>query len=653
MVARDGQVSLMPARPLVGPSPTTAPCVGGGKGLGGSLGAPSGASQSPALLVLALWFFLGVSGVSASRRPEGQEGPAPGAGASPVSVAQELGRGGADSGVEAAIGGIAVEWRAVGELPPRLRAQVDAVVDSIEAGLTGLPREGSARRGRDRPGEQEWARAVVEVCVSAGYGEARARVLDGAGIELDVGPLSKLGAIRLFGAPANLADDLRFRLETLSGGRFETDVIVAELEWAAAALRERGHLFAALEPRVRRSAGGRLGLDVWVREGPEVRVEAVHVRGARRTSDETIRRAMGLAIADLAAPSALRDAAERLERLGYFSAIQGPRFVRGHGERGVGIEVGVEEARNRRAEGILGYRSRGGETVLTGSVDLALHNLFGSGRELDLRWLRPRSDETRLEVHWLERWLFGTDLSVGVGFRQYIEDSTYVDDQVSLDMRYPLSAAWEGSLEFGRRRIVPGSRRVGETPPASLTRSVTVAVGLFALDSALDPRRGARGQGSVELGRRDHESQVSGRGGVEGFWPLGLRGGLRLATNLGGIAGPRERPDLIPVGGVGTIRGYDQGVFRTSHYLLGSLEWRWRTGPGSHVSLFADGGVVGLDGGSSGDLLLDAFQWHRVFGYGLGLSIPSRLGMVGLDYGIARGESLASGRLHIGMTTDF
>jgi hypothetical protein len=41
------------------------------------------------------------------------------------------------------------------------------------------------------------------------------------------------------------------------------------------------------------------------------------------------------------------------------------------------------------------------------------------------------------------------------------------------------------------------------------------------------------------------------------------------------------------------------------------------------------------------------------FGYGFGLRIETRLGVIGIDYGLGEGRCLTSGLVHVGLTNKF
>jgi outer membrane translocation and assembly module TamA len=64
----------------------------------------------------------------------------------------------------------------------------------------------------------------------------------------------------------------------------------------------------------------------------------------------------------------------------------------------------------------------------------------------------------------------------------------------------------------------------------------------------------------------------------------------------------------------------------------------------SRFFLFVDGGQI-----ESKNQTIDLFR----VGYGFGLRIETRLGIMGVDYGLGRGDSWMRGKVHVGLINYF
>ena len=102
--------------------------------------------------------------------------------------------------------------------------------------------------------------------------------------------------------------------------------------------------------------------------------------------------------------------------------------------------------------------------------------------------------------------------------------------------------------------------------------------------------------------------------------------------------------DRHELGGANSMRGYREGELRTALGGWLNNELRYLVGSTSRVYPFFD--VA---------LLQEFGIWRPHAAYGAGLRIGSRLGVVGLDYGVPlrTGSSPLKGKLHFSLQTDF
>jgi outer membrane protein assembly factor BamA len=502
------------------------------------------------------------------------------------------------------------------------------------------------------------AEGLLDVCLADGFGDARVEVRGEQAnwfASIDPGPRWRLGEVRFSGSSLFSSDDLRARSDLRRGAPFHAEAVRRDLDQLLEEWGARGHLFARFEVHPQRAADAHVDLRIWVEDGPPVYLGRVVARGNQVTQVSTLRRAARLRSGELIDTRVLTTAADRLRRLGYFARVAEPRLLRGAAADTLDLELSVEEAATHAIEGVLGYApAEAGRTGrLTGFLHLSLHNIFGSGRELDLNWERIAAEEFTLDAVWRERWIFGSAASVLLNFAQVVQDSTYLEDRFGLDLTTPFGRKSEASLRFSRSRVVPGRRADRLVPAASRTRSVGFGWRHDGRDHALNPRRGLRIDATTDFGRRERRTLV--RSALFGVLHLpGMRRqswafGVRLLS-LEGTPGSIATPDLFRVGGSRTLRGYQEGSMRAARGGIGTAELRFHTAAASRVFLFADLGHLRLAGASDEGT---AFVWKTRMGYGLGARIGSNAGLLSIDYGVAAGDPISSGKIHLGMRNLF
>ena len=175
-----------------------------------------------------------------------------------------------------------------------------------------------------------------------------------------------------------------------------------------------------------------------------------------------------------------------------------------------------------------------------------------------------------------------------------------------------------------------------------------------ALDDPVNPRSGLSLAIEAESGDKRHRAYLlEGMKNKESLRRFRLD--LAYAQPLGGrhvaflgLHGAEVRAahvdaaHQIRLGGTRTLRGYREDVFSGRRAAWLNAEYRFLTGRRSRLFLFADGGRIDTD-----DAVL--VRW----GFGFGLRLETRLGVIGVDYGLGRGDTWMQGKVHVGLMNQF
>ena len=119
--------------------------------------------------------------------------------------------------------------------------------------------------------------------------------------------------------------------------------------------------------------------------------------------------------------------------------------------------------------------------------------------------------------------------------------------------------------------------------------------------------------------------------------------GLHAASTWGINIPPTE---LFYLGGANTLRGYNEDWFKGPRRLYSNIEYRFLTGRASQIFLFLDLGTVSKIDQPN---VLESLK----IGYGFGMRLESKGGLMSLDYGLARGYSALEGKIHLSLGTAF
>jgi outer membrane protein insertion porin family len=470
-------------------------------------------------------------------------------------------------------------------------------------------------------------------------------------VSIDEGPPGLVSSLAVEGAVSLDAARILGRAGLRPGAAVTRPLVLTAFDAVTAAYADRGYPFASIRLAGATLEQGGLALRVRVDEGIEARVADVVIAGNDVTRDQVIEREAGVAPGQLLNQSAIERIRPRLEKLPYLRSVSEPVVAvdPATGEATVGIEV--VEARASHISGVLGYvpGSTSDEGAWNGRVDVGLENIAGSGRAASARWEQIQKGYTRIAFSYLEPWVLGAPIDIGVRGEQTVHDTLYTttegDALLTARMGERLRVTWS----FGGESYVPGG-----AARATSTYRTGLGASFDGTDAPLNPTRGVALLASLEYAaKREVDGDARNRSGtaiVDGrtFIPVRVRQVIALRGRLAGIASSEaDVPfhELLTLGGATDLRGYREEQFRGTRTALASLEYRFILSRFSRFLLFVDAGYYYRDGSN--------FAKGTKLGYGIGLRSETRLSIIGVDYGLGEGDGLLEGKLHLSLVRQF
>ena len=397
---------------------------------------------------------------------------------------------------------------------------------------------------------------------------------------------------------------------------------------------DRGYPFCALRPDVQFDSDG-ARVQVAVSSGPLVHVNAVRFEGNQTTREDVLLRHISFVAGEVYDQRRVDAFVRRLQNLPFIDRVYTPELVSTGDE--MGLVIGLEESHHTRIEGVLGVGSGQG---LTGEIALDVLNFSGGGREGYALWSRQGVGLSNLRVLYREPYVLNSPLS-GWGEVEMFARTGYVTHKFGGGADVSVG---EGARFFGgvaHRRVLPDSAGLGFYESErmwSLESGVRFDRRGHAMSGWVAEIRGEMGEVSDGIRRVQW--------GVDGqvFLPVGRQSIIagRARALWVGQKGDVPQTAGIWLGGAESLRGYREEMFWGTNAGWVNVEWRWLLGPKTRLFAFVDAGRIEGAGSRS---------WP--VSYGVGLLANGRMGAVGIDYGLPRGESLGQGMVHVRMVSAF
>lgn len=312
--------------------------------------------------------------------------------------------------------------------------------------------------------------------------------------------------------------------------------------------------------------------------------------------------------------------------------------------------------------------------VFTGDIKISIGNIIGQGERLNLRWQRLQDQTQEINTSFDIPFLFKTPLGFGYSLDIYRKDTSYnnVEQQFNIPFTLYNGSRFIGYYNTFRTNLISTSIYEGATeiPPFNDASNNTYGVqylGAF-VENSYNPYQGwlidvKGGAGKNKLIPNPNletvvydsavleSNLINSELSVSFFQPITKQttlllkgiGALKISENL-------VENQLYRIGGLNTLRGFDEQSIFASSYAIGTLEYRLILDEYSRVFVFSDVGWYERQ-------IISGFGSDLLYGFGAGITFQTNVGMFSLNYALGGSSNQAinfrTGKIHFGFVNFF
>lgn len=308
--------------------------------------------------------------------------------------------------------------------------------------------------------------------------------------------------------------------------------------------------------------------------------------------------------------------------------------------------------------------------LATGYINLDLHNLFKSGKRLMFNWRQFGVQSQTLKTSYNHTNLFGSIINVKGNFEIFKQDTTFINRTFKIDIGYDIA---NYTVNFTSSFI--SSRLLSNVDISNSNLELIdfnanyygVEFLTHNFDHLLNPRKGWSVKANVNLGTKNILSTSFVPPDVyDSLTIQSLQGSYLIFSEvavplsnllvgytklqLGGIESNGElfNNDLMRLGGVNSIRGFNELEIYASRYAMLQVEARLLLGENSRLFGFMDWAYAENSVAKNNDTFI---------GVGTGLLLDTSSGVIQLVYAVGKSSkqslSLANSKIHIGYVAKF
>lgn len=375
-----------------------------------------------------------------------------------------------------------------------------------------------------------------------------------------------------------------------------------------------------------------------------------------------LERYLGIKPGDLYSEQKIAEISERLNQLEYIK-LEGDATVT-FGKKTARPELLIKPVSANQFNGLIGIvpdKNKSGRYTLTGDIQLSLLNTLGRGEKVDMQWKKTEMKSQQLNL--LTEWPFMLNTPFGgEGQLSMLKQDTSF---LSIDMEIGSFILFNGNNSASgyyadKRTIVLTPKDTIET---IATKSYGTGIGLktYKLNNLLNPLKGYRVNLAIEAGNRiANISETDKQKGwywevastIQVFlpiykqWILGIQ---NISANKRSQH-PYYKNELFRLGGMKTLRGFDENEFYSNRYTLNTIEIRWLFESNSHVKIFADHALFETKH-------INDQANSRALGIGAGMNLHTNAGIFTISYALGKLNNdiikLNNAKIHFGYINSF
>jgi len=403
-------------------------------------------------------------------------------------------------------------------------------------------------------------------------------------------------------------------------------------------------------------------------KGDTSSIDRIKIEGNTSTKDYVIIRELRIETGEGYSQEKVDDLPKRLNKLRFFDPVPAPTFFLDSKNNGV-LLINIKEKNTNNFDGIVGYIPASTDDekgYVTGLINVTLRNIFGTGRAAAVRWQKLDRNSQELELKYLEPWLFSYPFNLNAELFQRIQDTTYVQRKIGGSLEYLATEDISAAGFVASEEVIPTER---EEQVFTVYNSSALTTGLsLKIDIRDDPLSPTSGflfetsysfsrkniNGPVEFIPPDLETSINLQrltASFSGFYELFRRHVIALTVSGRELSGAFfEASDLWRLGGTRSVRGYREDQFLGSRTAWTNFEYRLLITRRSYAFLFFDSGYYFRESEPERGIAgIEDF----IFGYGVGLTVETGIGLLGVSFAIAQGETFGEGKFHFGILNEF
>lgn len=492
---------------------------------------------------------------------------------------------------------------------------------------------------------------------------------------LTIGNKYKWARLKKGNAESVVLSKLGYSEKFYSGKTFSYKQAAKLLEKTISYYENNGYPFASVQLDSILTEENNITAKLKVEKNKLIRIDSILVQGDAKINKTFLYRYLSIKPNMPYNEVALRDISKKIRQLSFLSEkrAQELRFY----EKQNKLYLFLNKKNASQFDGIIGILpDNKGKTVFTGDVKIKLvNNIFHAGETFDLNWRRLQTQTQDFKARIIYPYILGSPIGTDYTIKIYKKDTSFIDVNNNIGLQYYFKGLNNVKVFYKQRNsnILSTSGLAYTTVLPDYadinTSSYGIALAFEKSDYRFNPHKGFFINLSVQTGNKTirknpkindaaythlqlKSTQYQTEGDMHAFIQLKGHSVLHLAAQYGSVFGnaPVFKNELFRIGGLKTLRGFDEESIYASSYVIPTIEYRYLFAQNSNILIFAEGAWYE-------NINAVPFVEDIPYSIGAGINFDTKAGIFSLNYALGSQQGnpidIRAGKIHFGLTALF
>lgn len=492
---------------------------------------------------------------------------------------------------------------------------------------------------------------------------------------LGIGSKYKWAKLKKGNAEMDVISKLGYSEKIYTGKAFNYSQTAKFIEKTISYYENNGYPFASLQLDSLLIEGNTISAVINLSKNKLIKLDSILVEGDAKINNTFLYRYLSIKPNMPYNEESFRSISKKIRQLPFLSESK-PQVIR-LTEKQNKLYLFLNKKNASQFDGIIGILpDNTGKTVFTGDVKIKLiNNIFRGGETFDLNWRRLQTQTQDFKARVIYPYLLGSPIGTDYAIKIYKKDTSFIDVNNNIGLQYYFSGLNNLKVFYKQRNAnllsANGLAFTTVLPDYAdiTTQSYGVGFVFEKSDYRFNPHQGIFVNITVQTGNKIikknpkindavytnlqlKSTQYQSEGEVHGFIRIKGNSVLHLAAQYGSVFGdaPVFKNELFRIGGLRTLRGFDEESIFASTYVIPTIEYRFLFSQNSNILLFAEG--AWYENNSSGTYTND-----MPYSVGAGINFDTKAGIFSLNYALGSQQGnpidIRAGKIHFGLTALF